>query len=1118
MGMVLLLGIVILAVLLPQLRDASREKFRGTALIIAKAVASDATVALTTEDRLTLLGRMMTYKQADEDIAYIFICDSQGKLLLHTFGQSFPRDLLVANVLKPGEAYGILTLRIGDEIHDDLAVPIFRGQLGTVHVGMSWKNASGSLQKVMILAVLATLGVIAVGGILMLIVTGRIMKPLDVLRQEVEALSEYNLDRRVAVSGRDEIGSLAGAFNHMIERLKASRDERARAYADLQDEIRQRQEIENSLRKSEAEKAAILNGLKNVLVEYVDLDMKMIWANQAVATEFGVSGEDLPGKHCFNISQGRNEPCPGCTAVKALQTGEPQEGEITVPDGRVYVVRSNPVKDADGKIIGIVHAGMNITHRKQEEQALRESQEFINKIINSIRDPILVQNAQHRFVMVNDAFCELVDKPRENILGKTVRDNVLNQAEADIIWNVDEQVLTTGRDSTNEERISIPPNQTMIVQATKSLHVDTSGRRFMVNVIHDVTELRRSEEALRESQEFLNKIINSIRDPILVEDAQHRFVLANDAFCTFVSSQREEILGKTVRDTPMKPEEIEGIWNVDEQVLTTGCDNMTEEHIFLTSNLTKIAQTCKSLYVDPAGRRFVVGVIHDVTVLRQSEEALRDSQEKYRSIVDNLGIGVSLISPQMEVMELNNQMRKWFPNIKPEEGPLCYQQFNDPPREAPCSYCPTRLTLQDGLVHESTTETPAGDKTLNYRIVSSPIKDAEGNVVAAVEMVEDITERRQMEREIQKSRELLEQRVRERTTELVEANHRLARAQVDLVQREKMSMLGQLSAGVAHEMNTPVGAIMNVMADGLDHLRGFVTAGQPIFEMPDDARQWVTRVCIRMLASPANPGSASRRKLCSQIEREIADAGFENPRRVAAIIAVCFAESWPEEPSLVEYLSQEPILKILEHLNSLKNTMEVSTISAQKVSRIVRALGQYSHSGQDELSEVNIGESIDNTLAILQNRIKHIADIKIAIEPGLPVAQCMVDISQIWTNILNNACDAIESVSGGQLGLIEIVAMAEGEQIVVEISNSGPPIPEEILPKIYDPFFTTKPVGKGTGLGLGICVGILQRFGGAISARNDTGKVTFQVRLPMVPKRLHKGIEPVAPPAAMLSE
>ncbi|NNK58120.1 MAG: PAS domain-containing protein [Desulfofustis sp.] len=214
-------------------------------------------------------------------------------------------------------------------------------------------------------------------------------------------------------------------------------------------------------------------------------------------------------------------------------------------------------------------------------------------------------------------------------------------------------------------------------------------------------------------------------------------------------------------------------------------------------------------------RGVVIGVIEmlrDITKSMLISRELVESEEKYKSVVDNLGIGVSLISPQMEILALNKQMNQWFPHIEVEKRPLCYREFNDPPNDDICSYCPTQKTLQDGGVHESVTATPLGDEIRNYRIISSPIKDWEGNVTGAIEMVEDITDKKRKEEELQKYRENLEAMVKERTEKLMASNEALKREIANRLEAEKALELSSeeikhFAYSVSHDLKNPSIAI-----------------------------------------------------------------------------------------------------------------------------------------------------------------------------------------------------------------------------------------------------------------------------------------------------------------------
>ena len=164
-------------------------------------------------------------------------------------------------------------------------------------------------------------------------------------------------------------------------------------------DITERKKVEEALKNSEQEKAAILGGLKNGAVEYLDPQMRIIWVNEAVQKSLGLSVKEMQGKYCFELIEGLKAPCPGCTAVIACKTGKPQEGELVTPDGKTWISCSNPLKDSMGQVIGVVHVAINITGRKRAEEALRKAHDELEMRVKERTAELEARNAEmERFI------------------------------------------------------------------------------------------------------------------------------------------------------------------------------------------------------------------------------------------------------------------------------------------------------------------------------------------------------------------------------------------------------------------------------------------------------------------------------------------------------------------------------------------------------------------------------------------------------------------------------------------------------------------------------------------------------------------------------------------------
>jgi signal transduction histidine kinase len=180
-------------------------------------------------------------------------------------------------------------------------------------------------------------------------------------------------------------------------------------------------------------------------------------------------------------------------------------------------------------------------------------------------------------------------------------------------------------------------------------------------------------------------------------------------------------------------------------------------------------------------------------------------------------------------------------------------------------------------------------------------------------------------------------------------------------------------------------------------------------------------------------------------------------------------------------------------LGQAKVNLDNIMIAADKTARIVKALKNYSHISKDTgFVNTDLIETIENVLTLYSNQIKHGITIKRNYQdmPELPLLAD--EISQVWTNIIVNAIQAMNYT-----GQIAIDVHSNNEYAFVTIADSGPGIPEHILPRIFEPFFTTKPQGEGTGLGLDICRKIVEKHGGEISVETRPGRTAFTIKLPL---------------------
>jgi signal transduction histidine kinase len=318
--------------------------------------------------------------------------------------------------------------------------------------------------------------------------------------------------------------------------------------------------------------------------------------------------------------------------------------------------------------------------------------------------------------------------------------------------------------------------------------------------------------------------------------------------------------------------------------------------------------------------------------------------------------------------------------------------------------------------------------------------------------------------------------------------------------RERLASLGTMAAGLAHELNNPAAAAQRAasqLAEALDvisgALRAFVTSG---VERVDAER-------LLALHQQALDGAAGRTALDTldaadaeeALLEALEDLGIPEPWKIAEPLAAAgVSDAWLAQVAGLAGPATAGALRWVAATLSAEGLVSELQDSTQRMSKLVGAVKTYAYMDRGGIVEVDLHEGLESTLVILGHKLKH-TTIELVRDYDRTLPKLMIrgsEINQVWTNLLDNAIDAL-----GESGTITIATRRDGPCALVEISDDGPGIAPEILERIFDSFFTTKDVGKGTGMGLEVARRIVvDRHDGSLTVDSKPGATTFHVWLP----------------------
>lgn len=416
-------------------------------------------------------------------------------------------------------------------------------------------------------------------------------------------------------------------------------------------------------------------------------------------------------------------------------------------------------------------------------------------------------------------------------------------------------------------------------------------------------------------------------------------------------------------------------------------------------------------------------IVHDITERRKAEQELHRLHLQNQMILDAAGEGIFGTDRQGRIIFANPAAIKMLGTTSEE---LIYKSAHDTIHHTrwdgtacPREENPLLKTIQDGQIRQLSSELFWNQNGTSFPVQCTCTPICEGaEIMGAVVTFSDVTERRLLE--------------------------------AQLTQAQKLESIGQLAAGVAHEINTPtqyIGDNVRFLLDAFDELK-------PVL------------------------------------------FGFKE-----------LAAAKPEDnimPSaeMMESMRRHDFAYLLREIPS---AIEQSLEGVDRVYKIVRSMKEFSHPGSNHKQEIDLNRAIESTLTVARNEWKYVADLKLELDADLPLVTCLPgDLNQVFLNVIVNAAHAMESKLGDspkEKGTLTVRTGREDDMAVIHIQDTGTGIPPNICDRVYDPFFTTKKVGRGTGQGLAIARSIVvDRHSGTITFETEVGQgTTFTIRIPIQP-------------------
>ena len=748
--------------------------------------------------------------------------------------------------------------------------------------------------------------------------------------------------------------------------------------------------------------------------------------------------------------------------IQAVLAGHQTEFSLEYPchspsEQRWFIMHVTPLR---GSFAGGVVVHENITSRKLAELAANESEARFSAFFEHAMLGMATTSPEKGWLLVNPALCAILGYPQEELVKKTWAELTHPDDLAVDVANFERLLRDEADDYVLEKRFIRPSGEIVhTFIAARAIRRADRSIAFFAAIVQEITERKKAEEQIRRAHQLTQQFIDHLPGTAFVKDENLRVLMANQGFQAILGIDPATIIGK--KNTEIFPGDFgKKLDEDDRRILENGQAVVLQEEFD-----GRYFETSKFPMEGESGHQLLGGITVEITerqkyferqnaLLKISElgGTLPETEFIERGLemlerLTNSQIGFAhFVNDDQETIELltwTNSTLKGCHAVHDSHYPIkaagiwadCVRKkqtvvFNDYPgyhakKGLPDGHFPLQRLISVPIIEEGKVRVilGVGNKKTDYDDYDCMTAQLLGNDLWRI---------------IRRMR--AEALLKQNLTELTRLNARLDEINNKLLHTEKLAAIGQLAAGVAHEINNPI----SYVSSNLNSLLGYMNDLLAISSAYDDVEK-------RLRASMPD--------VFSQVQTLKADADYSF------------------------------IIKDVFHL------LDESREGLERVRKIVDDLKSFSRAGATGWQHSCLHDGLESTLNIVWHEIKYKAEIE-RDYGDLPDVYCIPSqINQVFMNLLTNAAQAIE-----KHGKIVLRSRQEDQFVWIEVEDDGSGISTEVIDHIFEPFYTTKDVGKGTGLGLSLSWGIVQRHHGKIEVRSTLGRgSTFRVTLPIKP-------------------